>query len=88
MQLGKLVMVSALAICFAACQQASDDEVYTLYRTSAVSNGSTWRVHVASFDAVDGHDYNMGNCEIARALFQTQPGVDVRYWCEKGHFRK
>ncbi len=45
-------------------------------------------MHVATFDAKDGEAYNMGNCQIAQELFQKQPGVTVKYWCEKGVFKK
>ncbi|QWE15353.1 hypothetical protein [Polynucleobacter sp. AP-Sving-400A-A2] len=46
------------------------------------------RTHVATFDAKDGEAYNMGNCQIAEELFQKQSGVTVKYWCEKGQFKK
>jgi len=26
--------------------------------------------------------YNLENCEVARDLFQAQPGVKVEFWCE------
>jgi hypothetical protein len=45
------------------------------------------RIHVATFDAGDGEDYNRENCEIARSLFRVQPGVLVKYWCEIGRYR-
>jgi hypothetical protein len=65
----------------------------TLYRNSATMNGSTMRIHVATFDvdstSVSGTrwDYNGENCQIAADLFQRQPGVKVRYWCERGRFK-
>jgi hypothetical protein len=47
------------------------------------------RVHIATFDSLERHwrshtsgEYNRQNCEIARHLFQNQPGVIVSYWCE------
>jgi hypothetical protein len=45
--------------------------------------------HVATFDVTDGcgdkcGEYNDENCQIARDLFLSQPGVQVRYWCEAG----
>lgn len=46
------------------------------------------RIHVASFDARDGEKYNSENCQIGKDLFQAQPGVKARYWCEKGRYRK
>lgn len=45
------------------------------------------RIHVATFDASEGADYNRDNCEIARALFGGQPAVTAKYWCEKGVYR-
>lgn len=64
----------------------SGDSTYTLYRNSVLD--SSTRIHVASFDTAEGNDYNSENCELARALFQGQDGVSVRYWCEKGRFEK
>lgn len=78
-----------------ACATGCRDEarnVYTLYRSDV--QGSL-RIHVATFDAymtsVDGKSsgedyYNGENCRTAMDLFQQQPGVRVRYWCEKGRF--
>ena len=60
-----------------------DGTTFTLYRSSPTD----MRIHVATFDATAGEAYNRGNCEIARELFQAQPGVSVKYWCEKGRFR-
>ncbi len=87
-----VLICSALSLCslFVAAQPRSVDpkDVYTLYRGSATTGGKTWRIHVATFDAVDGATYNRGNCEIARTLFQAQPGVTVEFWCERGYFSK
>jgi hypothetical protein len=46
------------------------------------------RMHIATFDAEEGEEYNRENCQIAQDLFQKQPGVKVRYWCEMGRYRK
>lgn len=59
---------------------------YTLYRNSAV--GSDMRIHVASFDAKDGDAYNQDNCQTAAGLFQQQPGIVTKFWCEKGSFKE
>lgn len=50
------------------------------------------RIHVATFDAHVGGDeenraYNFENCQIAKSLFEGQPGVRVTYVCEEGRFR-
>lgn len=62
------------------------DETYTLYRSSVSDENA--RVHVATFDAVEGNDYNSGNCDIAKDLFASQEEVKVTYWCEKGSYKK
>lgn len=77
----RLARLAALGV--AAC--GPGDDPYTLYRSSAIKEHM--RIHVATFDADAGRHYNMDNCEIARGLFQAQPGVTVRYWCEKGRYR-
>ncbi len=81
---GSLLLAVSLVVPVAADPGSS----YTLYRNSARPNGATARLHVATFDADDGEDYNRGNCEVARGLFQQQPGVTVRFWCERGRYRK
>ena len=82
---------------FASLASASDDDVATLYRSSPVPTygGESARIHIATFDAEvrsggtggTAFDYNWGNCVIAAELFQAQPGVTVRYWCERGRVR-
>ncbi len=64
----------------------ADDRIFTLYRGSTTD--PNMRIHIASFDANEKEEYNRENCEIARQLFQAQPGVKVKYWCEKGRYRK
>lgn len=78
MRPGPLV-VAALSL--AGCDAQSS--AFTLYRSSVTG---PMRIHVATFDAADGADYNRENCQVALGLFQAQPGVKVRYWCEKGRF--
>lgn len=77
-----LVLIISLGL--VAC--VSDSDTYTLYRSGV--NQPDNRFHVATFDATDGNEYNNGNCKIAQDLFQSQPGVTVRFWCEKGRFKK
>lgn len=64
----------------------SESDVYTLYRSSPMDRNM--RVHVSTFDAADGSRYNNENCQIGRDLYQGQPGVTVRYWCEKGRYKE
>jgi hypothetical protein len=79
--LGLCIMVAGVALL--GC---SDATVYTLYRNSVVIENA--RLHVATFDTADGEPYNSENCQAARDLFQQQPGVKTRFWCEKGRFRQ
>ena len=66
--------------------RAGSADAYTLYRSSIVEG--VGRIHVATFDSKDGENYNSENCELAASLFQRQPDVKTRFWCEKGKFKK
>lgn len=72
-----------LALPLFGCDGSND--VYTLYRGSIVPDVD--RIHVATFDAKEGAKYNQENCMSAAHLFAAQPGVTVRYWCERGHHK-
>jgi hypothetical protein len=74
---------------------------YILYRTGVdlISNAhdETLRIHVATFDASQDFKYNHANCEFAQEYFNAnQPHyrgsiystIKIKYWCEKGRFRK
>ena len=76
-----LLFLSALS----ACAQ-DPSEVYTLYRSSVVTPNA--RIHIATFDADESGDYNQENCWTAADLFQNQPGVRTRFWCEQGTYRE
>ena len=71
--------------CLASCSPQSGD-VFTLYRNSPTDE--FMRLQIATFDATEPGNYNQENCEITRSLFAAQPGIVVRYWCEKGRFKK
>jgi hypothetical protein len=77
-------LLALLVVSVVGC--SSDSETFTLYRNSVTDENM--RVHVASFNASDGEAYNKGNCEQAQQLFQAQPGVKTKFWCEKGAFKK
>ena len=64
----------------------ASESSYTLYRNSVTDENM--RLHIATFDALEGHDYNMSNCQIAAELFQRQDGVKTKFWCEKGGYKK
>ena len=46
------------------------------------------RIHIATFDTDQGAKYNHENCNTSATLFQLQSGVTVKYWCEKGSYKK
>lgn len=85
----KTALATFVSLALSGC---ADSYAYTLYRNSAIDQNM--RIHIATFDASEGfnesngNDYNSQNCEIAAKLFQAQLGVTVRYWCEKGSFKK
>lgn len=84
----KLVVYAILTIALSACSfgGTSEDQVFTLYRNSLTAENM--RIHIATFDAAQKEEYNRGNCEQAQVLFQNQPGVKTKFWCEKGRFKK
>jgi len=85
----KILLITIFtALLLSAC---TNDDVYTLYRSGV--GASDLRIHVATFDSSDSKDpkfktYNQDNCQLAAQLFQSQPNVTVRYWCEKGGYKK
>ncbi len=83
----RFVRFSAIAVFSAllfGC--GGSDDTYTLYRSSIVG---TLRIHVATFDAAgESEEYNRENCFTAQKLFENQPGVLTRFWCEKGRYKK
>ena len=82
-----LLATLAVSAIQAGAAELDSDPVYTLYRSSSAHGMQDARIHVATFDAAEGLEYNRGNCLIAADLFKQQPGVIVRYWCEAGRFR-
>ncbi len=62
------------------------ERTYTLYRNS--STDPLMRIHVATFDADEPVEYNHENCEHARDLFNGQPGILTRFWCEAGTYHE
>jgi len=82
-----LIFIVVVQPAFASdASRADSDSSFTLYRTSTATNGDTMRIHIATFDAAYGVEYNQENCEIAQRLFLAQPAVTVRYWCERGYY--
>jgi hypothetical protein len=96
----KKTFVTLMLVCTSACAIDAGTE-YTLYRTGVdLSNNvhdETLRIHVATFDANQEAKYNLANCEFTQEFFNAnQPhfqgsiygAIKIKYWCEKGRFRK
>ena len=77
----KVLLLTAVAL--SACDVGS---AYVLYRDSVTDENM--RLHVATFDSSDGEAYNRSNCDQAKELFNAQPAVKTKFWCEKGRYRK
>jgi hypothetical protein len=84
------VALFIIMLCITACNEQS--ATYTLYRNSPLeqdpSSPDYMRVHIASFNTLEGEEYNRANCESAKELFQNQTGVLSKFWCEKGTYKK
>ena len=63
----------------------ANETAATLCRNSVLNENM--RYHIATFDTNQGEAYNWENCQLAAKLFQAQPGVTTRFWCEKGKFK-
>jgi hypothetical protein len=78
-------VVLAVVVIVACYPRMVGADVFTLYRNSVLD--ANMRIHIATFDTYEsGPSYNKENCETTRPLFQRQPGVTVKYWCEKGRY--
>jgi hypothetical protein len=64
---------------------AANETAATLIRNSVLNENM--RLHIATFDTNAGEAYNWENCQLAAKLFQAQPNVTTRFWCEKGKFK-
>jgi len=85
-----VILLTGVPACADGTNRPSPESVYALYRSSVpVAPGDVeMRVHTATFDSIYGEKYNRENCVIAKDLFQDQPDITVRYWCERGYFLK
>lgn len=93
-----LAAIGLLAACSSQSAPAAtgaDLGTYRLLRGSVADqlapdpSKAPLRIHVATFDNAEGTTaqqdaVNGSNCDRAAALFMDQPGVTVRWWCERG----
>jgi len=88
------VVMALATLALAGCDGKSADPV-TLYRNSPLD--TSMRIHFATFDAPDGENFNLSNCQMAvRALNANVDALAKRdggerdpsagFWCEIGSF--
>jgi hypothetical protein len=96
-----LLVFSPLIFGLSACSQSSEN-FYTLYRNGLdVKNpdvvDESARYYIASFNEPKEMKYNQSNCMMtAEALNKEQvhyqnsihSKIRIKYWCEKGDFKK
>lgn len=68
-----------------------DGDVFTLY--SNAPSDKFVRLHEATFDTHYGSEMNSHHCERAQKLLQSWYNTetktsDVKFWCEKGRYKK
>ena len=81
-----LILPIIILLLILGTKVSANDMATTLYRTSLIIENA--RMHLATFNADQGEEYNWGNCLQAAKLFQSQPDVKTYFWCEKGEYVK
>jgi len=71
-----------LALMMAGC--TTSEEPYSLYKTPLM--GQQTRLHVFTFDASGGREYNKNNCQLALERFEKEQGGKFKFWCELGGY--
>ena len=99
----KILFMFTLAVTLVGCDKPSDEHIFTLYRSYeskrlhiATFDATPNSLNGSSLDKkwleLFGED-NSQDCNKAAALFQKDlesklKATDVKYWCEKGRYRK
>lgn len=78
------VLLGMVLVAADSALSADVSETVTLYRNSLLDRDI--RIHIATFDASEGRAYNSENFELAAELFEAQPDVRTRFWCEPGRY--
>ena len=86
--IGNSAALMSAAVIFSVPEKvnASERSIVTLYTSSNIIKN--YRGHIATFDADERLEYNWYNCINAANMFENQPGVIIKYWCEKGPYSK
>ena len=81
-----LIVATTGIVALAGCEKSDRSETYTLYRDSNLIPNT--RQHFATFD-VNGEQlgFNQLNCQATAELISKQPGLEQKFWCEKGPYR-
>ena len=90
----RLFAVIVVTLSIMACGKKMgipENDVFTLYANAP--SDKFWRSHEATFDTPYGAEFNAHKCERAQRLLQddwhaTVKTADVKFWCEKGRYRK
>jgi hypothetical protein len=83
-----LALVLALPVFAGERTKVDEKSVYTLYQGIPSLDGGPTRLHVATFDAAAGADWNRNNCETVARLYKPEAGARVSHWCEPGWFKR
>lgn len=89
-------IILGAVIALSGCDYGKDGSV-TLYRNS--STDYSMRIHWATFDARDGVNYNLSNCQMAVRLLNANITAlaanqgrtrdsGLGFWCEVGRFKE
>ena len=89
---GYLVLAANCFLTACSWSGISEKEVFTLYRNTP--SAPDFRAHVATFDADPfgterSESVNSSNCSQTVALLEeSKKWVGVKFWCERGRFKK
>ena len=64
-----------------------NDDIYTLYKDSDQVSGAYERIHLATFDT-SSKKYNYLMCQEFSEILQNKEKRAIKYWCEKGRYKK
>ena len=78
------IFAISTALLLSACV---NEDIYTLYKNSDQVSGAYERIHIATFDT-SSDKYNYLKCQEFSEILQNKEKSVVKYWCEKGRYKK